>query len=97
MILRATVEVFDPASTRVCFRTYRVILLNENPVLGVFRQNGSSPLIHDVTNIKIVRVFLKKITLYKLKGTIMLLYGRIFISFVGYLMTLSVARLYSVE
>jgi hypothetical protein len=46
---------------------------------------------HDVTDIKIIRVVLKKITLYELKGTIMMLYGRIFILFVGYLMMLSVA------
>jgi hypothetical protein len=48
--------------------TYRVILSSDNPVLGMFRQNCSSPLIYDI------RILFKKATLYKLKGKITILY-----------------------
>jgi hypothetical protein len=42
---------------------YRVTLLDENPVLGIIRQNGSSRLISGVVGIPNIGFSFKRITL----------------------------------
>jgi hypothetical protein len=43
---------------------YKVISLNENPMLGMIRQNGPSRLIHDVINIPNIGFSFRRVTPY---------------------------------